>query len=97
MSNEEKIEYKGIVRKELTLPILGVIGSLVITLTTFYFNTNNSISDLEEKVNELQGEIKSKANADEVKEKIYNLHQDVRDLQATNQKILEILLERDKK
>jgi hypothetical protein len=97
MSNEEKSEYKGIFRKELIGVAIALIVAGVGTWTAFYFNTNNALSELEKEMIELKADMKGKANADEMKEKIYNLHQDVRDLQTTNQKILEILLEREKK
>ncbi len=93
MSNEEKNEYKGIVRKELLIPGLTVL----LALAGFYFNTNYSIDDLKSEVSTLKAEIKGKADADDMKETIKEMHQNIRDLENSNQKILEILLEREKK
>jgi TolA-binding protein len=90
MSNDEKSEYKGIVRKELLLP--GI--SFIFLLIGFYYNTNFSIESLEEKVTDMQVEVKEKADTDEMNDKIRSMHQDIRDLQTSNQKILEILLEK---
>jgi DNA-binding transcriptional regulator GbsR (MarR family) len=90
MSNDEKQEYKGIVRRELLIP--GI--SLAFAIIGFYFKTNMAIDTMQTELSEVKAELHSKANASDMNEKIHSIHQDIRDVQNSNQKILEILLEK---
>ena len=88
MSNEEKSEVKNSIRKEILIPgiafLLAVIG--------FYYNTNSSLAEHKEEISSLKIEIREKASIEDMKD----LKQDIRGLQASNQKILELLLEKQK-
>jgi hypothetical protein len=88
MSNEEKSEVKNTLRKEFLLPALGLLA----ILAGFYYNTNSSLAEHKEELSSLKMEIRSKASIEDMKD----LKQDMRDLQASNQKILELLLENNK-
>ncbi len=88
MSNEEKSEVKNTIRKEFLVPIVGFILMII----GFYYNTNNSLAEHKEEISSLKIEIKSKASTDDFKD----LKQDIHDLQASNQKILEILIDKQK-
>ena len=88
MSSEEKSEVKNSIRKEFLIPGLAFILAVV----GFYYNTNSSLAEHKEELSSLKMEIRGKASIEDMKD----LKQDMRDLQASNQKILEILLEKQK-
>lgn len=89
MNSEGKSEIKPHhIRWDVVIPLSGFILALV----GFYYNTNNSLAEHKEEISALKIEIRSKASTDDFKD----LKQDIHDLQASNQKILEILIEKQK-
>ncbi len=88
MSEEKSIIKPHHIRWDIVIPVSG----FVIALAGFYYDTNSSLAAHKEDISSLKIEIKSKASTDDM----HDLKQDIHDLQASNQKILEILIEKQK-
>jgi hypothetical protein len=88
MSNEEKSEVKSSLRKELIIPG----ATLIIVLAGFYYNTNSTMEEHRRELSSLKTELGEKASGDDVRA----IQADIREIRGGNQKIYELLLEKQK-
>jgi hypothetical protein len=99
MSNEEAINIEIKVNKKLWLGFGSIALSLLVASVGFYYGTKSDIKELfnahqdhKEQMTEFKIELQKKASTQDLQ----NIQSDMREIRGSNQKILEILLEKQK-
>lgn len=89
-------ETAPIFKKEFIKWLLAGISGLFVLCISFYFTTNSRLNDHEEKIQILTSEKASSKDIEYMREDMRGMKDDLRDVKAGNQRIYEILLEKDK-
>lgn len=93
---EVTLERGFVPRKELIKWGLAIITSAVVGCVTFYFTTTARLDTHESKIEALSNEKASTKDIEYIREDIRGIKEDLRDLKSGNQRIYEILLEKEK-
>jgi hypothetical protein len=99
MSNEEAINIEVKLNKKMFWGFGSIIVTLIISCATFVYGTKGDIKELFSKhedhkaeIVDIKIELQKKASSQDM----LNIQNDVREIRGSNQKILEILLEKQK-